>query len=338
MFHIPLEPPDYKDPAFIQRHLVFAAIWARLLGTELSVQTRGVCSGFIRPYPFPDLRASIVIHGSSSNIDAEKTLCARALRNILVSWQPSLESVNQSARVEAQNILTGREYAVGNSFFNASHILLSVLPLIYQESTLLHSLATIDPERYRSLAVDDFTAWLRSQRSSGRYGIISISHCLPEGDFERAAEETAIHNLRNLSEIAAPGKIKLPRDDNGPIAKSPLRRLVVIGNANEPSNIQISSPAVIKYCERQHSITLDDASMPPRVKAVRIKCVRESVYDLDTWIALFCEPQDCPSTQEQEVAATAIASDPDTLMHAQGNLPYGRGRGPYLIEINPAGE
>ena len=334
MFHITLEPTENHNPARVQRHLMFATLWGRLLGTQLPAQTRGLCDAFIYPNPFPDLRGTVIIHSPAMDIDDEKVICSRALRDIATNWHPSLDAVRLSARKELQLIHSLRESAPTHSLFNASFIVRSVLPLIYQNGTLLHSLVAIDPNKYQSLDADDFIAWLRRQRSIARYGLISISQCQPQTDTERAAEGDLIHRLRNLSAIAPPGRIGLPSAPNSPSAKSPLWRLVIIGNADEPSNMHINSPAMIKYCERRHSFILDDASTPPRTKVARISCTRDTVNDLDTWIALYCDPQDCSSKQEQDTIAMAIARDPDVLAHAQGSLLADQTRGPYVVEID----
>jgi hypothetical protein len=179
-----------------------------------------------------------------------------------------------------------------------------------------------------------FIVWLQRQQSIEQNRLISIAHCQPRSAAEVAAEYNETEKLRRHSEIATPSVIRLPNEKTALVTSQTLRRLVVIGNADEPSNMQIVSPAIEKYCERQRPFLFENSVTPSRTKMVRIYCIRKTVNDLDTWIGLFCDPKDCSSKQEEEAVAAAIARDIDVLMHAQGIRPDMRPRGPYLVEVD----
>ena len=332
MFQITQDPPDYHNPVSVQRHLIFSTIRGQLLRSELFAQSGGLCSGYIRPYAYPNLQASLVVRGLGTDPGAR---CEQFLRNIVVRWEPITDAVRQTAQAEAESMTSWRENRSGDSRTAAWLLLSSALPLIYKENTLLHSLVTVYANGYRSLDVDAFVVWLRRQQSFEKNGLDPIAHCQPQGETEAAAEKAETEKLRNYSEIAAPGTMRVPGSSGGPLAKSGVRRLVVIGNADAPSNLQITSPATTKYCERQQSISLNDADASSRTKMVRVLCVRDSVNDLDTWIGLFCDPRDCSSKQEEEAVLAAIMGDAAVLMHARGTWPA-HPRGPYLIEVDAA--
>jgi hypothetical protein len=246
-----------------------------------------------------------------------------------------MDAIKQTAQAEAEFVTLGRENSSGDSRVAAALILNSTLPSIYKEDTLLHSLVTVDANGYKSLDVDAFFVWLRRQQSFEKNGLDPIAHCQPQSETEVAAEKAETEKLRNYSEIAAPGTIRVPGPSGGSLATSSVRRLVVIGNADAPSNLQITSPATAKYCEHQQSISLNDADASSRTKMVQVRCVRETVNDLDTWIGLFCDPHDCSSRQEEESVAAAIMRDAAVLMHVRGASPT-RPRGPYLVEVDAA--
>src|SRR5215470_2431884 len=223
MFQITQEPPDYHNPVSVQRHLIFSTIRGQLLRSELFAQSGGLCSAYIRPYAYPNLQASLIVRGSRGLGGDEGAQCEQFLRNIVVRWEPSTDAI-KTAQAKAEFMTSWRENRSGDSRIAAALILSSALPLIYKEDTLLHSLVTVDTNGYKSLDVEAFIVWLRRQQSFEKNGLDPIAHCQPQGETEAAAEKAETEKLRNYSEIAAPGTMRVPGSSGGPLAKSGVRR------------------------------------------------------------------------------------------------------------------
>jgi hypothetical protein len=153
MFQIALDPPDYRNPGLIQRHLMFSTLWGRLLSSELPVRSGGACRAFIWPYPFPNLRASLIV--PAGHVAEGAPQCQKLLQSV-VHWQPSAEATSQAAQAQAQAVTLSGADPSRDIRIEAALTLSSALPSIYRENTLLHSLVTIDANKYKSLDVDDF--------------------------------------------------------------------------------------------------------------------------------------------------------------------------------------
>jgi hypothetical protein len=331
LYRIALDPPDFHDPISVQRHLIYSTTWAHLVSNKLPKETRDQCGVRITPYAFPDLRAFLFVRRSTGHVDRDKSACAPALQEILLRSQPNYEAVKQAATWAALFMQpaqpSGRS---GAEILDEANILQATLPQIYERNTLLHALTSVDSTTYESLDVVSFRSWLLSQQSDERSKLVSISHCLPP-TYEPAGE-TARKTL-GRSRVVPPGGIRIVRGVAGSVPPGPLRYLVIVGNPARPSSPLSPSEITAKYCDREHSFSVEGPSSSVVTVMARIRCKTTSIYDLDSWTVLYCEPSDCASGRTDEAVMATISNDPDILAHARRSAYDAIPRGPYLVTI-----
>jgi hypothetical protein len=332
MFRIALDPPNFRDLASVQSHFVYSTTWAHVIGIELSNSTKGLCGARVTPYGFPDLRVFLMVFRSTQQVEREKSICTLALQDILLHSRPSDDALKQAAMSSTLALQHAQpSERPDGEILDQSNILQAALPHIYERNSLLHALASMDALTYQSLDAQSFYSWLREQRSSNRIEFLPISHCLPAADGSRSTTVGEFGRLRRHSGIMSPGAIHISRAMGGAVRFGPLRYLVIVGNADGPRSPLSTSEVTEKYCNRAHSFSVGDGS--PSVVSVRIRCQSTSVYDLDSWTVLYCDPKDCVSDLIERVVLATIASDPDVLVHTRRSSDDATPRGPYLVTV-----
>jgi hypothetical protein len=88
-----------------------------------------------------------------------------------------------------------------------------------------------------------------------------------------------------------------------------------------------------KYCNGEHAFSIGDGSSPRVTVSAQPRCFSTSVYDLDSWSIIYCDPADCTSEATEKAVMTAIAGDPDVLDFARRSAATAVPRGPYLVTI-----
>jgi hypothetical protein len=101
MFRIPLNPPDFHNPMAVQRHLVLSLTWIEIIDGEMYRKIGGLCHALVVPNGFPDLRVSMKVYRTGSQIDREKSVCAHVLEDILQHFQPNDELIKRAAKRNA---------------------------------------------------------------------------------------------------------------------------------------------------------------------------------------------------------------------------------------------
>jgi len=333
LFRIALNPPDLQDRAAVQRHLVLAEIWGRVIRKEMLARTRGLCSAHFEVQGFPDSRVALVVNRTAGRIDQEKSSCTQVLEDILQHFQPTdelvkyaveeLESTRQPSDVRDGEL----ENSVGIDALNVSN---AILPLIYDKKSLLHALVSAGTISYSAVGAMELRAWIQGQRSPDRAMLEEMAHCvLPHRD---PVSSDDVPDARLKSGILPPGEIHLPRSENWMLPPGPLRYAVVIGNPVKPP-IGLFPPGVAKkYCWRDHTFTVEDDTQA-YLLTVRPRCNSILLLDLDAWVFIYCDPKDCTSERAEKAVMTGIARDPEILDFARQSSNTTMPRGPYLIII-----
>jgi hypothetical protein len=323
MLEVQLGAPNWNDSQAIQRQLVFSTTWANALTAELSSRTRGLCTAFAAPYGFPNLRTSLVINGPRGRLEEERATCARSFQDILLNFKPDRAAIQRAAAAQLRQLSL---YSTSdNDHADAANILKAALPFIYSPESPMRALVSVNQTKYRSLDVDELLSWIVRQRDSERFALNSISPCRPASN-EKNRATTSAHEPPDLLAINSVSRISLLREDHGLSPRGNLRRVLIIGNAGEPDNPHVSTPAIQKYCEKHVALSRD--------RSFQIRCMRETFFDLDSWTVLFCDPQSCKSEQDSDDVVLALARDVDILAHVRlGNSSDARPRGPYSVEI-----
>lgn len=331
MFRIPLNPPDFRDPTAVQRHLVLSETWADVILREMRGKPVGLCSAIAILDPFPDLRVFLTVNRTASQIDREKAVCTDALEDFLQHFHPNDELIKLAAKrntfLKKPLPASGDRPEIGD----ADRILEAALPLIYEQGSLLHALTSVGWNAFGAVDPEDFRGWIQNQRSPERTLLESISRCLPPRDDLNSS--SAAPRERSESGILPAGEINLSRSPDGPLAAGPLRYAVVVGSPDQPPSLLVASEVEAKYCRREHSFSVGDGSSPGTTVTVRPRCDTMSVYDLDSWTMIYCDPADCVSERIEKSVMAAIASDPEVLDFARRSSGAAVPRGPYLITV-----
>jgi hypothetical protein len=112
-----------------------------------------------------------------------------------------------------------------------------------------------------------------------------------------------------------------------------LRYAVVVGDPDAPPSFAAASEVEAKYCDREHSFLIGDASQPRVIITIQPRCLTTGVQDLDSWTTIYCDPAQCTSEDVAKDVMAAIGSDPDVLEFARRSSNTAISRGPYLISI-----
>ena len=334
MFRILLNPPDLRDPAAVRRHLVLSETWADIIMRQVPEKSGGLCGAIILPEVFPEMRVSLIVYRTASQIDREKSICTRALEDSLRFSLPNDDLVKRAAKRNAlfnQPAQPDPGATTVDAGSDATNILLASLPSIYEKGSLLHLLSAVEWTAYASVDAAKLRAWIQGQRSPERAMLESISHCLPpRGDI---ALSSGAPPERSEAGILPAGEINLTRSPGGPVPAGPLRYAVVVGDPDEPPSRLGPFEVDAKYCGREHVFSTGDESSPYLTLAVRPRCATTGVYDLDSWTMIYCDPADCTSEGVEQAVMSAIASDPEVLDFARRSSNTAIPRGPYLVTI-----
>jgi hypothetical protein len=333
LFRIPFHPPDLQDPAAVKRHAVLANVWGRILWDEMRARTRGLCMAWFEVQGFPDSRVSLIVNGTANRIDGEKSFCRGVLQDILGSYQPSDERIKNAVEwledaTQPPHLLAGEVQET--LAMDALNVSLAILPLIYERNSLLHALVSVGTIDYSAVSAMELRAWIQSQRSPEPPLLEEMPHCLQQhGDL---ASSDDVPDARSKSGILPPGEIHLSRNSDWLLPPGPLRYAVVVGNPVEPPAGLLPLDLTEKYCSQDHTFTVKDDA-PPFPPTVRLRCDPIFVFDLDAWIMIRCDPNDCTSERVDRAVARAIAADPKIQDLARRSSNTGLPRGPYLIVI-----
>jgi hypothetical protein len=326
-FRITFNPPDFRDAAAVQRHLAFATVWARILGSELSIQSNRLCSVVMTPLRYPDLDAYLIIN--RGEIGTDPSICVRTLQDTIVNLRPSAAAVRNNAEEEA----SWRARRLNGDTVDPLNILITARMHIYRPNTVMHSLYAIGPQSFRLLSATAFRAWLEDQWESGRrIDVRPVELCSLAGGQQGMRPRAA---KLPYSSLIPPGIVRISAGDGGFESKLALRHGVVVGHHGILNGWRFPLVAVTKgkYCGRYLTLPSDGEPNASFSATVQISCLTSEAYDHDTWTVFFCE--DCPSRQAVEAAMTAIANDPDVIALALSHAVNGQPRGPYLITIDP---
>jgi hypothetical protein len=331
LFRVPLHPPDSTHHEALQRHLIFLKIWEGIILREMPGKAGGLCGAIATSYRFPDMRIFLTVNRTASQIDREKAYCRYLLEDFLQNSEPSNELIRSAAELNAflerPSPVSGDRPEIGD----AVRILSAALPLIYEKGSLFHTLTSVEWVSFAAVDGADFRAWIQSQRSPERPLLESIPRCLPPRDeldgFSIAPRE------RSESGILPAGQINLSRGLDGPILAGPLRYAVIVGNPGDPPGALVASEVKAKYCNREHTFSIGDDSSQHSTVTAQPRCLPTSVYDLDSWSIIYCDPADCTSEQVEKGVMSAIASDPEILDFARRSAATAVPRGPYLVTI-----
>jgi hypothetical protein len=331
MFRIPLNPPDLHDLVAVQRHLVLSETWTDIIFRGVRGKPVGLCSALAIPIPFPDLRVFLMVNRTASQIDREKAVCTQALEDFLKHFQPNDELIKLAAK---RNAFFRRPLPASGDraeIADAAKIMEATLPLIYEKGSLLHTLTSVEWTPFGAVDPADFRAWIESQRSPERPLLESIPRCLPaRGDL---ASYPGAPRERSDSGILPAGEIDLSRSSGGPLLAGPLRYVVVVGDPDQPPGTALASEVDTKYCNREHTFSIGGGFSPRVSVTIRPRCQTTSVYDLDSWTMIYCDPADCAPEGVEKAVMTAIASDPEVLDFARRSSDTASPRGPYLVTI-----
>jgi len=333
-FRISLEPPDYQNAKSVQDHLAFSTTWAELLISRLANQTNGRCSANISVSLFPDLRVVLSETPSPSTLGNAPSHCIEALTEILRNATPDNNSIKQAALLEARGLMR-RISNPASDLMSASNILTAALNRIYDAGTVMHALVSIEPGTFQSFDVISFITWLKRQRLARRLELDPLRFCGRDVD-PGSPIETGAQRLPYSSTIAS-SPLVLPIRIGGPLFSGQLRYAVIVGEGAAVNFSRATAPAIEKYCDQERTIAWDMDSVPHAIKAVRIRCLR-SVRFNDAWTVFYCDPKDCTSEQQAEVAMREIENDSDVILLAKGGGTNMVARGPYVIAIKVTAE
>jgi hypothetical protein len=333
-FRIALDVPAYDDTESVQQHLAFSTILASLFGSELKEQTNDLCNAVITPSRFPDLHVFLFVNRAPGATEANRSLCLRALQNVLLTSRPSKRVVEKIASSRAEWMLQ-RLSNPGGLWNAVDAILANALTHIYKVDSIMYALASVGPERFQTIDAGGFLDWLQNQRLARRVGLSSIqTNCRSETDPHTGG--TGSSKLP-YSTINPPEAIKIFIARNRFTLRSALRYLVIVGNDLGP-NRPLLTPATKKFCNQEHAFAIDRGAVPELLTTVRIRCLAETFYGIGSWVAFFCESEeDIPESAALHIMTT-IANDPDVLALARSNSENKQARGPYVINVQVTGE
>ncbi len=327
-FRITLGIKDYHSTQVVQRHLVYATVWARLLTNELISQTDDSCSAVIAPALFPDLRVYLIVAQRQTSAVSDASHCEHSLENV-ARWQPSVDLIFAAGLAEGKRISQRFSNPAGYTTV-ADNILKTALVRIYAPETLMHALVSVEPSAFFALDVTDFQNWLRLQQSANQFTVSPIVICGPNDDPKGPSVSHSSERLP-YSSLAAPEFIKLSTKDTGPISLPTLHHVVIVGDKNDIANVPHSLLAIDEYCNREHVFA-------NQTQATRIRCFEEMAHNIDAWTVLFCDPDDCSSEAAAKAVMKAVAQDQRVITSAEQGTMNDQPRGPYLIDVETANE
>jgi len=330
-FRITLQPPDFGSVSSTRQHLVFSSIWAELLSSGLRTYTHGTCRANIFPTVLPDMVAFVSIDRSTGIPEEDRSLCMRALKQVLVESRPDLKSIKTSAQLAG--ILFGASYSGSNGIeFNEPAILMGALAQIYEANTVMHTLVSVGQRDFESVDPNALIDWIGHQRSTKGFGPIEIPACPNDMGPQTSFTSTDANALPYSATIPA-GPLIVSLKSHGESLPPALRHVVIVGQNDAATsvaglNTPVSVSALTKLCNRQIAVGSDiDVAAP-----VRVRCSAQIHYSKN-WVIFFCDRNDCRTAAIAERVAQMIAADPDIAKLAAENVENGAAKGPYLVQV-----
>ena len=319
-YRIVLPPPDYGDPETIRRHFAFSKVWGALIARELTRSTQGACSAIVLPLAFPDLYAEL-----SSNARLTAAQCKEALQVVLRAKPlPEQVDIAHTSR-EIGDAMEGT--SLKGPYLAADYLFRAALQNVYVGGSVMNVLMKVDAESFNSLDAADFSQWLR-YRVTPATALVEFPAC------EKRSKTSDNHPVSSLpaSSVVAPGDVRLILKQDVPPS---LRRLLLLGvwtqkglGGGAPPVPE--TPSVARYCNQREKFSSADGSVSE--KQIRISCLHPAPFG-EPWVVFFCEPADCASTLEADVALRAIQRD-IAKREEERSSSLRPNRGPYFVEIN----
>jgi hypothetical protein len=320
-FRVSLQAPDFSNIPSVKQHHTFATILTRILLAEVSSRSRGQCNIMASTSLFPDLRIGVYYNAEMDQSDK----CSNLVKDILVTFSPSQDSINQITASIAGGMKYSATHAAGY-MSEANNALNDVLKYIYEQDSVMHALVSVSTSDFESALPSSFLDWLGVQRFSDRMALTPLVMCNSADEISNAERS---NETMPYSNVIAPQAIALPLPEN---QSSPprLHYLVVVGGDSGPENAVVRSAATDKYCHHEHEYPSGPTGAP---FLARTRCLTEIFHNTDTWIALFCDPRDCSSAELAQKVAAGIANDPDVVALSKAFAKHGQARGPYLVKV-----
>jgi len=349
-FRITLDPPDYGNADAVRRHFVFLSAWGSLLTSELDARSQRGCDVYVELSSFPDLRATLVGYRSArGHRDFFAAVCLPLLHEIVRDWTPD-EAALAKAVVE---LTRWNKFAKGSALSSRSYpfdftedMLRSALARIYDETSVLRVLVSVDKESYRIVATGAFAEWIGRQRR-GRLDIRPLSLCPAASPRTSTGLPLPLSRKRSPafppSTTAPAGAITIPRGEVGGDLPAAFQHVVVIGDDRPatatPYLFYTMSPYAWavdrKYCGKRHTLDLGDDPARPTSISVSIECQFATILTFDDWMLLFCK--DCGSPRAAEAFAKMVIDDPEmrAVKNAETDM---KSKGPYLVSFTTSGK
>jgi hypothetical protein len=322
-FRVELQSPDYDNTGSVEEHLVFSRVLGLLVSSTLWTRTHGLCRGVITPALFPDLWAYLYLDRPSRNTEADRAACVDALADSLLTDQPTTAAIRRITTEEA-NIMLKESSDPDGLYTTATNILTKALQRIYETGTIMHTLALVGEERFRTFDENAFFGWLHGQRSANQFTLTRIPIC-GSNDERQLTDETRKAAESPQSATIPAQEIQVSVHAHGAAAPPALENVVIIGSRTADMN-----PIREKYCNNRRAPL--SGSGADRGLGIGIRCSAENRYG-DYWLVLFCDPDDCVSEEASATVARTIASDPELSTFVRRGSGNGEARGPYLVKV-----
>jgi hypothetical protein len=316
---IKLKPPSFSDVEQVKQHLVFSRLAGRLFSSELRARTAGSCSTLVDTAPFPDLSALFYTAVSSGN--NERASCMNRLHDIVQSFEPDKQAIRAAASELAAEIRRGQLDPGGH----ARAVAIATLEAIsrtYAADDLMHALVSVDLDARLFETVDPevFGTWLSEQKRALTFDArsteeLSIRTAL-RSPLLRAGDSVTVPMRKSYADMGALQHFVVVGNDYG-----------VMGKVYKP----VDSPATTKLCNQKREFELTDAAGAKLAMPVTIRCVVSSIYNVETWVALYCDPTEVVSADVAEKVALALMSDADVVDLARRRVDGRGAAGPYLV-------
>jgi hypothetical protein len=342
-FRITLDPPDYGNADAIRRHYVFSSVWGNALQSEVRDRSSDGCELWVDPHIFPDLRAFLIgYHAARGQTDYFTAVCVPLFEEIVHHWTPDEAAVTKAVgdlRRGGKYIFPkGSALSARGYVDEFSHTLLRpALARIYDVTSVMHALVSVDAESYGIVAAASLREWLGQQRSR-QLGIAPLSICPTAIPRTSTGLPQSLYKKRipvfPPAAIRPAGAITIPYGEAGKDLRSAFQHVVLIGDDRPPvatvAGLYSMSPYARaideKYCGKRHVIDLGG----PTAISATIKCQFTTILEYDDWMLLFC--QDCDSARAAEAVARLVIDDPElrAAQRAETNM---TSKGPYLISV-----
>jgi hypothetical protein len=329
-FIIKLKPPNYQSHKSVQDHYIFSKIWGSLIGPELQKRTRGACDAIVLPSVFPNLWAFLEINVPSSDPDSSRARCKTALKEIVTAPKLDPNAITRAGIREALAIDSRKDVGDDNYLINIYNIIGAALPKIYEKSTIMHSLASISSDQYRSIDSGGMLEWLKRNDDEKSITVNAIPLCAIDTPHGLPAESN--DQLIPYSRVVPPGNIDLTEKAVANALPAALRSVVIVGLSAPYSvvaglNTLLPEGPLQKYCNKKHSFETHEG-----VIEATIRCDAQIVYG-KTWLVIYCDAKDCTSEGMAHDVASKIENAADIKGMARERAENNEPRGPYLVEV-----